>query len=139
MSTKARLLYCKSHVSIHPTQFNKDNISGYLALVEADSISPSAIKLDSEGNVGNAPVGKTGKEVIVTWVPDEVLQRMDLEDREGYKKVEERSSGSQDAEDDGEGHWDLVPIMVNGRLCVCLDPAAQRREVCLLGAGLWLV
>lgn len=102
MSAKARLLYCKSHVSIHPTQFNKDNISGYLALVEADSIGTNAVQLDLEGNVGNSPAGKTGKEIIVTWVPDEVLQRMDQEDRDGYRKVEERGNATRDAEDDGE-------------------------------------
>lgn len=102
MSAKARLLYCKSHVSIHPTQFNKDNISGYLALVEADSIGSKAVNLDSEGNIGNSPAGKTSKEVIVTWVPNEVLQRMDQEDRDGYRRVEERGSSSRDDEDDGE-------------------------------------
>lgn len=99
-TSKARLLYCKSHVSIHPTQFNKDNISGYLALVEADGLG--GVTTDDEGNPG-----RDGKELIVSWVPDEVLQRMDETDRAGYKKVEERSSQNQsDPEDeDGEYRW----------------------------------
>ena len=95
-ASKARLLYCKSHVSIHPTQFNKDNISGYLALVEVAGLG--GVKTDEEGNPGRGAKG-----LIVSWVPDEVLQRMDEEDRAGYKKVEERTSQRTiDEEEDGE-------------------------------------
>lgn len=104
MGPKARLLYCKSHVSIHPTQFNKDNISGYLALVETDG--QAAVKTDEEGNPGRG-----GKELIVSWVPDEVLQRMDETDRAGYKKVEKRMSlQSSDVEEDGECGTGLVAL-----------------------------
>jgi hypothetical protein len=96
MGPKARLLYCKSHVSIHPTQFNKDNISGYLALVETDG--PTSVKTDEEGNPGRG-----GKQLIVSWVPDEVLQRMDETDRAGYEKMERRSTLNQsELEEDGE-------------------------------------
>lgn len=84
---KARLLYCKSHVVIHPTAFGKDNISGYLGLVEVDGQDDQK------------------KELLVTWVPDELLERMDEEDKAGYKRVEERSGSSAsaaDMEEDGE-------------------------------------
>ena len=64
---RARLIYCKPHVFIHPTQFNKDNISGHLALVDD-------------------PVHNGG--LVVAWVPDQVLQRMDRSDRESFQKVE---------------------------------------------------
>lgn len=76
---RAKLLYCKSHVSIHPTAFNKDNISGYLGIVEVGSSSPS---------------------LLVTWTPDELLERMDEKDREGFKRVDGRF-GSADKEEDG--------------------------------------
>lgn len=96
---KARLLYCKSHVAIHPTNFSKDNIKGYLGVVEIDS--PGASTVDGEGNVSGGSAG--GKELLVTWVPEEVVQRMDEGDRAGYKKVEERTSADKgDKEEDGE-------------------------------------
>lgn len=92
-------------MSIHPTQFNKDNISGYLAIVEADNSDGdhTAVRTDEEGNVKR--VG--GKEVIVTWVPDEVLARMDDEDREGFRRVEGRFNGKKtpvELEEDGRSN-----------------------------------
>ncbi len=51
--------------SIHPTAFGKDNISGYLGLVEVDGQDNKK------------------KELLVTWVPDELLDRMDEEDKAG--------------------------------------------------------
>lgn len=96
---KARLLYCKSHVSIHPTNFSKDNISGYLGVVEVDT--PVTSTVDDEGNVSG---GQTeGKELLVTWVPEEVVQRMDERDREGYKRVESWSNQDKgEKEEDGK-------------------------------------
>lgn len=81
LSNKAKLIYCKSHVAIHPTTLNKDNISGYMALVE---VAGPAVTTDKEGNVK----ASAGKELLVTWVPDELLSRMDAEDREGYKRMD---------------------------------------------------
>ena len=86
---KARLLYCKSHVAIHPTQFNRDNISGYLGVVE---IEGNGVQADDEGKVVPDPEAG-GKELLVTWVPDELMNRMDKEDRAGYKRVEDRTNG----------------------------------------------
>lgn len=94
-SKKAKLLYCKSHVSIHPTQFNRDNVPGYLGIVEIDA-QHGSIKADDEGGVK-----VLGKELLVTWVPDEMLERMDEEDRRGYKTVEGRAAG-QNVEEDGK-------------------------------------
>lgn len=94
---KARLLYCKSHVAIHPTNFSRDNISGYLGIVELDK-DGTGNNVDNEGNVK----GEGRKEVLITWVPDEVLQRMDEQDREGYKKIEQRGEASVPSEEDGE-------------------------------------
>jgi len=82
---KARLVYCKSHVAIHPTTFNKDNLSGYLGLVEVDASDVPRVDTDSDGNVKSTMRGK--KELLVTWVPNELLERMDEADREGYKRV----------------------------------------------------
>ena len=82
---KARLVYCKSHVAIHPTTFNKDNLSGYLGLVEVDASDVPRVDTDSDGNVKSILKGK--KELLVTWVPNELLERMDEADREGYKRV----------------------------------------------------
>ena len=74
---------------------------GYLAIVEVGSQSSITSLLDDEER------GKEvqRKELLVTWVPNEVLDRMDEEDRVGYKKVEERTGGSvphvDGEEDDG--------------------------------------
>lgn len=97
---KARLLYCKSHVSIHPTNFSKDNISGYLGVVEIDA--PGTSRVDGEGNVSGGSAD--GKALLVTWVPDEVVQRMDERDREGYKRVDSWTTSQEkgDREEDGE-------------------------------------
>ncbi|ORX40833.1 rab-GTPase-TBC domain-containing protein [Kockovaella imperatae] len=84
---KAKLLYCKSHIAIHPTQFNKDNVSGYLGIVETRG---HAVQTDSEGGVRSPST--TSTELLVTWVPDELLNKMDKEDREGYKRVDARIS-----------------------------------------------
>lgn len=92
---KARLLYCKSHVAIHPTNFSRDNVHGYLGIVETES---KGNDVDAEGN----PKGHGRKEILVTWVPDEVLQRMDVKDREGYKRVDERTQAAVPDEEDGK-------------------------------------
>ena len=73
---KARLLYCKAHVAIHPTAFKGDNVPGYLGLVEVHGGG------DTAGAVAGAGL-------LVSWVPDEVLARMDEQDREGYRRVGE--------------------------------------------------
>jgi hypothetical protein len=43
------------------------------------------VDTDSDGNVKSTQKGK--KELLVTWVPNELLERMDESDREGYKRV----------------------------------------------------
>ncbi|WVR08757.1 hypothetical protein IAU60_005815 [Kwoniella sp. DSM 27419] len=102
---KARLLYCKSHVAIHPTSFNKDNVSGYLAIVEVDETTAHSLapELQADG------IGR--KETLVTWVPNELLARMDAEDREGYRLVEGRTNAGQgdDQEEDGFVFVSLPP------------------------------
>ncbi|ODN77782.1 hypothetical protein, variant [Cryptococcus amylolentus CBS 6039] len=92
---KARLLYCKSHVAIHPTAFKTDNISGYLGIVETQSSKPQPA--DEEAKTGQLSVA--GEGLLVTWVPDEVLERMDEHDRDVYKKLGHKEEG--DAEEDG--------------------------------------
>jgi hypothetical protein len=95
---RAKLLYCKSHVSIHPTAFNKDNISGYLGIVEVESSSPS---------------------LLVTWTPDELLERMDEKDREGFKRVDGKF-GTADREEDGGSS--RSPQLTAGFVFVSLPP-----------------
>ncbi|WWD20868.1 hypothetical protein CI109_105345 [Kwoniella shandongensis] len=105
---KAKLLYCKSHVAIHPTSFNKDNISGYLGIVEVDSTVPHTLA----PNVEEKQTGPGRKEILVTWVPNELLDRMDEEDREGYKRVEGRMTASAqgiEQEEDGFVFVSLPP------------------------------
>lgn len=106
-------------MAIHPTQFNKDNINGYLGLVETDAPATGA---DENGRatvgesswsqlMGGVPsvIGdRKGRQVLLFWVPEEVVERMDQEDKEGYKKVEERWAGGipreqdpKEKEDDG--------------------------------------
>lgn len=84
---KARLIYCKSHVAIHPTQLRRDNISGLLGLVEVDKEVPHV----PESSGSNST---SGKEVLVVWVPDELFMRMSEEDQRNYKRVEDRPTGA---------------------------------------------
>lgn len=86
---KARLLYCKAHVAIHPTAFKGDNVPGYLGLVE----------VHGEGDTAGAVAGAG---LLVSWVPDEVLARMDEQDREGYRRVGELAEGEGEGEEEGE-------------------------------------
>ena len=100
LEKKARLLYCKRHVAIHTTASDRDNVSGYLGVVEVDSAG-IAIGTDEEGEVKKAGA----KELLVTWVPNALLERMDEADREGYRRVEGRFSGEsyqEEQEEDGE-------------------------------------
>jgi hypothetical protein len=55
------------------------------------------VEVEKEGVVG-------GKELLVTWVPEEVLDRMDQEDQDGYKRVEKRLNHPSipDKEEDGK-------------------------------------
>lgn len=103
---KARLVYCKSHVAIHPTTFNKDNIYGYLGLVELDSSNGPQVQTDEEGNVKTADHDK--KELLITWVPNELLDRMDEEDREGYRRVDGRFSHGLPKEEEEEGECQFL-------------------------------
>lgn len=84
---KARLLYCKAHVAIHPTAFKRDNIPGYLGLVDV-------------GEGVAATHGVAGEGLLVSWVPEQVLARMDAADREGYRRAGEMAAGER--EEDGE-------------------------------------
>jgi len=96
---KARLIYAKSHVAIHPTQLKRDNISGLLGLVEVDRDAAAPRVPDSAPR--SARGGNADKEVLVVWVPDELLQRMPEEDKRNYQRVEERPNGTP-TEEDGE-------------------------------------
>ena len=100
LEKKARLLYCKRHVAIHTTAFDRDNVFGYLGVVEVDSAA-NAVGTDEEGEVKKAGA----KELLVTWAPNALLERMDEADREGYRRVEGRFSGAssqEEQEEDGE-------------------------------------
>lgn len=132
LDKRARLVYCKSHVAIHPTTFNKDNLSGYLGLVEVEASDAPRVDTDSDGNVRSTLPGK--KEMLVTWVPNELLERMDEADRQGYKRVAtEFSHGPpKDNEDEGESGVKLVKITADGRFCVRIDTSSKGREICFL-------
>ena len=74
-------------------------MTGYLGVVEVDS-APNAASTDEEGEVKAGG----GKELLITWVPDELLEMMDEEDKEGYKVVEGRTSAATspgEEEEDG--------------------------------------
>jgi hypothetical protein len=97
---KARLIYAKSHVAIHPTQLKRDNLSGLLGLVEVDR-EPNAPHLPESAPRGARAAASAGKEILVVWVPDELFKRMSEEDKRNYQRVEERPTGTP-AEEDGE-------------------------------------
>ena len=137
---KARLAYCKSHVAIHPTSFNKDNLSGYLGLVEVDASDVPRVDTDSDGNVKSTQKGK--KELLVTWVPNELLERMDEADREGYKRVATGFSHGppKEQEEDGTCAFNIYQVpKLMARIRVRLCSATERREVRVLGLGQFAV
>lgn len=117
---KARLLYCKSQVAIHPSSLAKDNVQGYLGIVEVDA--PGATIVDSEGNVSGESAG--GKELLVTWVPEEVVQRMDEGDRAGYKKVEAWTNADKaEKEEDGKySSYIMSHSLCSGFVFVSIPP-----------------
>jgi hypothetical protein len=97
---KARLLFCKSHVSIHPTAFPRDNITGHLGVVLVDKVEvPASAEMGKEEDEDGVKVD-VNKEVLVFWVPNQLLDRMDEADKDGFRKVEGRSGASED--EDGE-------------------------------------
>ncbi|RXK41066.1 hypothetical protein M231_01697 [Tremella mesenterica] len=101
---KARLLYCRSHVSIHPTSHRNDDISGYLAIVQTDS-PVSAPLPESTGSL-KPPNGA----ILIVWVPNELLEQMNEQDRESYKRVDENSGkGTSEREEDGFVFISLPP------------------------------
>lgn len=71
-------------------------------MVELDSSSGPQVQTDEEGNIKTAD--RARKELLVTWVPNELLDRMDEEDREGYRSVDGRFSHGlpKEQEEDGE-------------------------------------
>lgn len=92
---KARLLYCKAHVAIHPTAFKRDNIAGYLGLVDVGCECRLSKGVAEKGGVAGAGL-------LVSWVPEQVLAGMDVEDREGYRRAGELADGEVDGDGDGE-------------------------------------
>ncbi|WOO81958.1 GTPase-activating protein GYP7 [Vanrija pseudolonga] len=94
---KARLIYAKSHVAIHPTQLKRDNISGMLGLVEVDRDVPR--NPGDTSDHGARARSATAKEILVVWVPDELFMRMSSEDQQSYLLVEGRPTGTPTEED----------------------------------------
>ena len=94
---------------------------GYLGIVETES---KGNDVDAEGN----PKGQGRKEILVTWVPDEVLQRMDVKDREGYKRVDKRTQAALPDEEDGGSSKHIVRYRSanDARLCVRIDSSPKR-------------
>jgi hypothetical protein len=94
---KARLIYAKSHVAIHPTQLKRDHISGLLGLVEVERDAGAPRVPDSAPRAARTAAG--AKEVLVVWVPDDLFRRMPEEDKRNYQRVEERPNGTPTEED----------------------------------------
>ncbi|PPJ57036.1 hypothetical protein CBER1_00559 [Cercospora berteroae] len=70
-----KLLYCKSKVYVHPTQSAKDNVDGWLALVQQ--------KPAEEAGSSSSKPKRT--DLLLAWVPDNTLGS---ETRDTYTKVE---------------------------------------------------
>jgi hypothetical protein len=70
-----------------------------LGLVEVEASDAPRVDTDADGNVRSTLPGK--KEMLVTWVPNEMLERMDESDREGYKRVATGFSHGPPKDEDG--------------------------------------
>jgi hypothetical protein len=93
---QAHLLFCKSHVYVHPTPHSKDNIEGIFGVAEVSmggSVSPSAVGHARDGvPAGDGTKGKNVKGTVVAfWIPTALAGRLGEEAR--YRLWEERKVG----------------------------------------------
>jgi len=91
-----KLLFCKSKVYIHPTSSAKDNICGYLALIQQKSSSSTST------NTTNTTISVKGQSkhsdavgISLAWIPEASLGPAT---HEIYAKVENKSPSSEDVE-----------------------------------------
>jgi hypothetical protein len=87
---RAHLLFCKSHVYIHPTPHNKDNIDGILGIAEVTTAasSHSMVSGDEKGKGKGKGKKSSGKKVVLFWIP--ISLAWELGEEERYKMWEGR-------------------------------------------------
>ncbi|KAK5137077.1 hypothetical protein LTR08_001086 [Meristemomyces frigidus] len=86
--TGVKLLYTKSKVYLHPTPSAKDNVAGYIALLQQ---KPSATSVSSPPTSPGSSSGRKSAEsssLLLAWLPESSLG----EARADYAKVESFSS-----------------------------------------------
>jgi len=64
-----KLLFCKSKVYVHPTPSARDNVPGYIALLQQKP-SPLTTSLDSEPSSRTNP---SSADLLLAWIPDSQL------------------------------------------------------------------
>ncbi|KAK5654812.1 hypothetical protein OQA88_6848 [Cercophora sp. LCS_1] len=65
-----KLLYSKSKVYIHPTPSAKDNIPGYIALLQQKNVSPANTDRPSSSSSSKSPASS---DLLLAWVPESQL------------------------------------------------------------------
>ena len=87
-----KLLFSKSKVYVHPTPSAKDNIAGFIALVQQKSAPLSSDELRPTSSASSASKGRTNSSsYLLAWVPESSLAQDDLST---YVKVDMKDSQS---------------------------------------------
>ena len=88
-----KLLYTKSKVYVHPTPSAKDNIPGYIALVQQKPAATAASPASPISPGGSGPKSSERNSLLLAWVPEsslgsasEIYTKVELADSEGPPK-----------------------------------------------------
>ena len=83
-----KLLFSKSKVYVHPTPSAKDNIPGFIALVQQKSQPPTA---DNRPTSSDSKKSSSASDFLLAWVPESSLAQDDLNT---YVKVDMKDTES---------------------------------------------
>ncbi|KAK3067371.1 GTPase activating protein, partial [Teratosphaeriaceae sp. CCFEE 6253] len=87
-----KLLYAKSKVFVHPTASAKDNVAGWIALLQQKPTQHRRTSSSASGGGGTRNTGSSN--LLLAWFPDSSLRG---EVGESYKKVEQSGTPPQQA------------------------------------------
>ena len=123
--SKYRLLYSKSKVYVYPTNYARDNIPGFVALVKR--VCPDSaprIHLDCSPVLQEA-VNPT---YLLSWIPERLLNERGTEEWDKFVKTEERMCLEDEDEGLQAGSFFLVAPLTPSSDAVLIDLPTSRAE-----------
>lgn len=84
-----KLLYAKSKVYVHPSPSAKDNVSGYIALMQQ---KPEGVLATSPGSSSSATRSRSRSDMLLAWVPESGMG----DAAEKYDKVDMAGAESEE-------------------------------------------